>query len=167
MAKGSRSLDYCQTCTSALLVCCKLQSHEPEVLCSYVYWHFYCHSSSQHCGRHDKTLPISEYVISPSNSRGHIVLIDRGIVLNLQLSFSINGIFGDIKSKEQAADRLWRQAFLSTYKYKSPKKFLKKNLAHVGMVQFMNTLADKVQKQDMPCTQWYAFYNMATPLLLM
>ena len=30
------------------------------------------------------------------------------------------------------------------------------------MVQCMNALADKVQKQDVPCTQWYALHNMAT-----
>ena len=35
----------------------------------------------------------------------------------------------------------------------SIKRFLKRNLAHVGMVQCMNALADKVQKQDVPCTQ--------------
>ena len=29
------------------------------------------------------------------------------------------------------------------------------------MVQCMNALADKVQKQDVPCTQWYALHNMA------
>ena len=33
------------------------------------------------------------------------------------------------------------------------KRFLKGNLAHVGMVQCMNALADKVQKQDVPRTQ--------------
>ena len=44
----------------------------------------------------------------------------------------------------------------------SIKRFLKRNLAHVGMVQCMNALADKVHKQEMPCTQWYALHNMAT-----
>ena len=33
------------------------------------------------------------------------------------------------------------------------KRFLKRNLAHVGMVQCMNALADKVHKQEVPCTQ--------------
>ena len=42
------------------------------------------------------------------------------------------------------------------------KRFLKRNLAHVGIVQCMNALADKVQKQDVPCTQWYALHNMVT-----
>ena len=35
----------------------------------------------------------------------------------------------------------------------SIKRFLKRNLAHVGMVQCMNALADKVHKQEVPCTQ--------------
>ena len=26
----------------------------------------------------------------------------------------------------------------------------------VGMAQYMNALADKVLKQEVPCTQWYA-----------
>ena len=30
------------------------------------------------------------------------------------------------------------------------------------MVQCMNTLADKVHKQEVPCTQWYALHSMAT-----
>ena len=34
------------------------------------------------------------------------------------------------------------------HKQVSIKRFLKRNLAHVGMVQRMNALADKVQKQD-------------------
>ena len=34
----------------------------------------------------------------------------------------------------------------------SIKRFLKRNLAHVGMAQCMNALADKVQKQEVPCT---------------
>ena len=38
----------------------------------------------------------------------------------------------------------------------SIKRFLKRNLAHIGIVQCMNTLADKVHKQEVPCTQWYA-----------
>ena len=33
------------------------------------------------------------------------------------------------------------------------KKISKRNLAHVGMVQCMNALADKVHKQEVPCTQ--------------
>ena len=32
----------------------------------------------------------------------------------------------------------------------SIKRFLKRNLADVGMVQCMNALADKVQKQEVP-----------------
>ena len=28
------------------------------------------------------------------------------------------------------------------------------------MVQCKNALADKLQKQDVPCTQWYALQNM-------
>ena len=28
------------------------------------------------------------------------------------------------------------------------------------MIQCMNALADKVHKQEVPCTQWYALYNM-------
>ena len=39
----------------------------------------------------------------------------------------------------------------------SVKRFLKRNLAHVGMVQCMNALVDKVQKQEVPCTQWYMY----------
>ena len=35
----------------------------------------------------------------------------------------------------------------------SIKRFLKRNLAHVGMTQCMYALADKVQKQTVPCTQ--------------
>ena len=35
----------------------------------------------------------------------------------------------------------------------SIKRFLKINLAHVGMAQCMNALVDKVQKQEVPCTQ--------------
>ena len=35
--------------------------------------------------------------------------------------------------------------------YISIKKFLKRNLADVGMVQCMNALADKVHKQEVPC----------------
>ena len=44
------------------------------------------------------------------------------------------------------------------------KRFLKRNLADVGMSQCMNALADKVHKQEVPCTQWYAreLCNMAT-----
>ena len=34
----------------------------------------------------------------------------------------------------------------------SMKRFLKGNLAHVGMAQCMSALADKVQKQEVPCT---------------
>ena len=33
------------------------------------------------------------------------------------------------------------------------KKISKRNLADVGMAQCMNTLADKVHKQEVPCTQ--------------
>ena len=33
------------------------------------------------------------------------------------------------------------------------KRFLERNLVHVGMAQCMNALADKVQKQGVPCTQ--------------
>ena len=44
----------------------------------------------------------------------------------------------------------------------SIKRFLKRNIAHVGMAQCINALADKVQKQDVPCTQWYTLHNMAT-----
>ena len=39
---------------------------------------------------------------------------------------------------------------------------LKRNLADVGMAQCMNALADKVHKQDVPCTQWYALHTMTT-----
>ena len=46
----------------------------------------------------------------------------------------------------------------------SIKRFLKRNLPHVGMVQCMNALADKVHKQEVPYTQWYALHNMATLL---
>ena len=35
----------------------------------------------------------------------------------------------------------------------SIKRFLKRNLAHVWMVQCMNALADTVHKQEVPCTQ--------------
>ena len=42
------------------------------------------------------------------------------------------------------------------------KKFLKRNLAIVGMAQCMNALADKVYQQEVPCTQWYAVHTMAT-----
>ena len=34
----------------------------------------------------------------------------------------------------------------------SIKRFLKRNLANVGMVQCTNALADKVHKQEVPCT---------------
>ena len=30
------------------------------------------------------------------------------------------------------------------------------------MAQYMNALADMVQKQEMPYTQWYTLHNMAT-----
>ena len=42
------------------------------------------------------------------------------------------------------------------------KKISQRNLAHVGMAQCRNALADKVQKQEVPCTQRYALHNMAT-----
>ena len=42
---------------------------------------------------------------------------------------------------------------MSVYTKVSIKRFLKRNLAHVGMVQCMNVLADKVHKQEVPCTQ--------------
>ena len=47
---------------------------------------------------------------------------------------------------------------------KIPKKILKRNLTDVGMSQSMNALADKVRKQEVPCTHWYAraLHNMAT-----
>ena len=35
----------------------------------------------------------------------------------------------------------------------SIKRFLKRNLAHVGLAQCMNALADKVHKQEVPCLQ--------------
>ena len=35
------------------------------------------------------------------------------------------------------------------------KRFLKRNLADVG-IWLMNALADKVHKQEVPCTQWHA-----------
>ena len=41
------------------------------------------------------------------------------------------------------------------------KRFLKRNLADVGMAQ-INALADKVDKQEVPCKQRYAFHNTAT-----
>ena len=36
----------------------------------------------------------------------------------------------------------------------------KKFIAHVGIVQCMNALADKVRKQDVPCIQLYAIHDM-------
>ena len=50
---------------------------------------------------------------------------------------------------------------MTLLKQVSIKIFLKRNLAHVGMAQCMNALADRVQKQ-VPCTQWYALHNMDT-----
>ena len=40
------------------------------------------------------------------------------------------------------------------------KRILKRNLADVGIAQCMNALADKVHKQEKPCTQWYTLHNM-------
>ena len=56
--------------------------------------------------------------------------------------------------RESAGQILCVPTLICDNKFKvSIKRFLKRNLAHVGMVQCMNALADKVQKQDMPCTQ--------------
>ena len=41
----------------------------------------------------------------------------------------------------------------------SIKKITKRNLADVGTAQCMNALADK---EEVPCTQWYALHTMAT-----
>ena len=50
----------------------------------------------------------------------------------------------------------------TSYSYSINLRFLKRNLPHVGMVQCMNALVDKVQKQEVPYTQWYELHNMAT-----
>ena len=50
-----------------------------------------------------------------------------------------NKLLKDFIKKEQ------KQVFI--------KRFQKGNLADVGIAQCMNALADKVQKQEVPCTQ--------------
>ena len=46
--------------------------------------------------------------------------------------------------------RGWHRVAQYNQKQVSIKRFLKRNLAHVGMVQCMNALADKVHKQEVP-----------------
>ena len=42
------------------------------------------------------------------------------------------------------------------------KNISKKKSSWCRMTQCMNALADRVHKQEVPCTQWYALHNMTT-----
>ena len=44
----------------------------------------------------------------------------------------------------------------------SIKRFLKRNLADVGMAQWIHWLTKYTNKKCHACTQWYALHNMAT-----
>ena len=59
-------------------------------------------------------------------------------------------------------NKLLKISIKKEQKHVSIKKFLKRDLLDVGLAQCMNALADKVHKQEVPCTQWYALHDMAT-----
>ena len=59
-------------------------------------------------------------------------------------------------------NKLLKISIKKEQKHVSIKKFLKRDLLDVGLAQCMNALADKVHKQEVPCTQWYTLHDMAT-----
>ena len=59
---------------------------------------------------------------------------------------TLKGKFTEIDISDLTSEKNRNKSFI--------KRFLKRNLANIGMIQYMNNvLADKVHKQRMPCTQ--------------
>ena len=56
-------------------------------------------------------------------------------------------------------NKLLKISIKKEQKHVSIKQFL---LLDVGLAQCMYALADKVHKQEVPCTQWYTLHDMAT-----
>ena len=78
------------------------------------------------------------------------MIVSIGTQVSMQLLVNYIGIIGASMSEPHTCQTASPAIYISKV---SIKRFLKRDLAHVGMVQCMNALVDKVHKQEVPCTQ--------------